>query len=231
MINKKKKNGRNIGLVNNWKEILYSEFKKDYMQSLSLFLREEKLKNKIIFPPGKKIFSALNLTDFHEVKVVILGQDPYHGLGQAHGLSFSVETGIEKPPSLKNIFKELKSDIGIEEPKHGNLTNWGKNGVLLLNSVLTVEAGKPGSHYNRGWEKFTDKILELLSENKNVVFILWGNKAQEKASTLNLPNDSILKSPHPSPFSVNRGFFGSKPFSNANLILEAKGFSPVNWQL
>ncbi len=231
MINKKKKNGRNIGLVNNWKEILFSEFKKDYMQSLSLFLREEKLKNKIIFPPGKKIFSALNLTDFHEVKVVILGQDPYHGKGQAHGLSFSVENNVEKPPSLKNIFKELKSDLGIEEPEHGNLASWGKNGVLLLNSVLTVEAGKPGSHYHRGWEKFTDKILKLLSEHANVVFILWGNKAQEKVSTLNLANDLILKSPHPSPFSANRGFFGSKPFSNANLILKARGLSPVDWKL
>ena len=151
------------------------------MKNLSAFLREEKAKKKIIYPSGKKIFNALNLTDFHEVKAVIVGQDPYHGEGQANGLSFSVENGIAKPPSLRNIFKELKSDLGIEEPTHGNLTNWGKNGVLLLNSVLTVEAHKPGSHYNRGWERFTDKILELLSKNKEIVFILWGKRRKKKS--------------------------------------------------
>ena len=136
--------------------------------------------------------------------------------GQANGLSFSVENGIAKPPSLRNIFKELKSDLGIEEPIHGNLTNWGKNGVLLLNSVLTVEAHKPGSHYNRGWERFTNKILELLSENEEVVFVLWGKKAQEKVSSINLQDNSVIKSAHPSPFSANNGFFGSKPFSKVN---------------
>ena len=222
---------RDIGLFNSWKEKLLPEFRKEYMKRLSQFLREEQSKKKNIFPAGNKIFDALNLTDFYEVKVVILGQDPYHRRGQANGLSFSVEGHVEKPPSLKNIFKELKSDLGIEEPNHGNLCNWGKNGVLLLNSVLTVEEGKPGSHYNRGWEKFTDQILRLLCENGKVVFVLWGKKAQEKAYILNLPKHSILCSPHPSPFSANRGFFGSRPFSRANVILEQKGLKPVNWEL
>ena len=201
------------------------------MKNLSAFLREEKAKKKIIYPSGKKIFNALNLTDFHEVKAVIVGQDPYHGEGQANGLSFSVENGIAKPPSLRNIFKELKADLGIEEPTHGNLSNWGKNGVLLLNSVLTVEAHKPGSHYNRGWERFTDKILELLSTNKEIVFILWGKKAQEKVSSINLQDNSVIKSAHPSPFSANNGFFGSKPFSKVNLMLREMGLDPVDWKL
>ena len=225
------KNNRDVGLLNTWKEKLLLEFEKDYMKNLSVFLREEKAKKKIIYPSGKKIFNALNLTDFHEVKAVIVGQDPYHGEGQANGLSFSVENGIAKPPSLRNIFKELKADLGIEEPTHGNLSNWGKNGVLLLNSVLTVEAHKPGSHYNRGWERFTDKILELLSENEDVVFILWGKKAQEKASSINLQDNSVIKSAHPSPFSANNGFFGSKPFSKVNLMLREMGLDPVDWKL
>ena len=222
---------RDVGLQNTWKEILLPEFEKDYMKNLSAFLREEKAKKKIIYPSGKKIFNALNLTDFHAVKAVIVGQDPYHGEGQANGLSFSVENGIAKPPSLRNIFKELKSDLGLEEPIHGNLTNWGENGVLLLNSVLTVEAHKPGSHYNRGWETFTDKILELLSKNKEVVFILWGKKAREKVASINLQDDSVIKSAHPSPFSANNGFFGSKPFSKVNLILRKKGLEPIDWKL
>ncbi len=207
------------------------EFEKDYMKNLSAFLRKEKAKKKIIYPSGKKIFNALNLTDFHEVKAVIVGQDPYHGEGQANGLSFSVENGIAKPPSLRNIFKELKADLGIEEPTQGNLSKWGKNGVLLLNSVLTVEAHKPGSHCNRGWERFTDKILELLSTNKEIVFILWGKKAQEKVSSINLQDNSVIKSAHPSPFSANNGFFGSKPFSKVNLMLREMGLDPVDWKL
>tara|TARA_E500000178_G_scaffold302444_1_gene311972 strand:+ start:383 stop:1072 length:690 start_codon:yes stop_codon:yes gene_type:complete len=228
---KHSKNNRDVGLQNTWKEKLLPEFEKDYMKNLSAFLREEKAKKKIIYPPGKKIFNALNLTDFHEVKAVIVGQDPYHGERQANGLSFSVENGTAKPPSLRNIFKELKSDLRIEEPIHGDLTNWGKNGVLLLNSVLTVEAHKPGSHYNRGWERFTNKILELLSENKKVVFILWGKKAQEKASSVNLTDNFVIESAHPSPFSANNGFFGSKPFSKVNLLLREKGLDPVDWKL
>ena len=225
------KNNRDVGLRNTWKEKLLPEFEKDYMKNLSAFLREEKAKKKIIYPSGKKIFNALNLTDFHEVKVVIVGQDPYHGEGQANGLSFSVENGIAKPPSLRNIFKELKSDLGIKEPIHGNLTGWGKNGVLLLNSVLTVEAHKPGSHYNRGWERFTNKILELLAENEEVVFVLWGKKAQEKVASINLQCNCVIKSAHPSPFSANNGFFGSKPFSQVNQILREKGLVPVDWSL
>ena len=225
------KNTRDVGLQNTWKEKLLPEFEKDYMKNLGAFLREEKAQKKIIYPSGKKIFNALNLTDFHQVKAVIVGQDPYHGEGQANGLSFSVENGIAKPPSLRNIFKELKSDLGIEEPTHGNLTNWGENGVLLLNSVLTVEAHKPGSHYNRGWERFTDKILALLSTNKDIVFILWGKKAQEKVSSINLRDNSVIKSAHPSPFSANNGFFGSKPFSKVNLMLREMGLDPVDWKL
>ena len=225
------KNNRDIGLQNTWKEKLLPEFEKDYMKNLSSFLREEKAKKKIIYPSGKKIFNAFNLTDFHEVKAVIVGQDPYHGEGQANGLSFSVENGIAKPPSLRNIFKELKADLGIEEPTHGNLSKWGENGVLLLNSVLTVEAHKPGSHCNRGWERFTDKILELLSTNKEIVFILWGKKAQEKVSSINLRDNSVIKSAHPSPFSANNGFFGSKPFSKVNRMLREKGLNPVDWKL
>ena len=224
-------NNRDVGLQNTWKEKLLPEFEKDYMKNLSAFLREEKAKKKIIYPSGKKIFNALNLTDFHEVKAVIVGQDPYHGEGQANGLSFSVENGIAKPPSLRNIFKELKADLGIEEPTHGDLSNWGKNGVLLLNSVLTVEAHKPGSHCSRGWERFTDKILELLSTNKEIVFILWGKKAQEKVSSINFQDNSVIKSAHPSPFSANNGFFGSKPFSKVNLMLREKGLDPVDWSL
>ena len=225
------KNTRDVGLQNTWKEKLLLEFEKEYMKNLSAFLREEKAKKKIIYPSGKKIFNALNLTDFHEVKAVIVGQDPYHGEGQANGLSFSVENGIAKPPSLRNIFKELKADLGIQEPIHGNLSKWGENGVLLLNSVLTVEAHKPGSHCNRGWERFTDKILELLSTNKEIVFILWGKKAQEKVSSINLQDNSVIKSAHPSPFSANNGFFGSKPFSKVNLMLREMGLDPVDWKL
>ena len=172
---------KKIILENSWKEKLLEEFNKDYMRSLSVFLRSEKLKNKIIFPPGNKIFNAFNLTKFEDVKVVILGQDPYHGHNQAHGLSFSVEEGIRPPPSLKNIFKELESDMGIKQPEHGNLERWCSEGVLLLNSILTVEKSKPASHANMGWEQFTDKILSILNELKrNIVFILWGKKAQEK---------------------------------------------------
>ena len=225
------KNIRDVGLQNTWKEKLLPEFEKDYMKNLSAFLREEKAKKKIIYPSGEKIFNALNLTDFPEVKAVIVGQDPYHGEGQANGLSFSVENCVAKPPSLRNIFKELKSDLGFEEPMHGNLTDWGKSGVLLLNSVLTVEAHKPGSHYNRGWERFTNKILELLSENEEVVFVLWGKKAQEKAASINLRYNSVIRSAHPSPFSANNGFFGSKPFSRVNLMLREKGLNPVDWKL
>ena len=223
---------KKIILENSWKEKLLEEFNKDYMRSLSEFLRSEKLKNKIIFPPGNKIFNAFNLTKFEDVKVVILGQDPYHGHNQAHGLSFSVEEGIRPPPSLKNIFKELESDMGIKQPEHGNLERWCSEGVLLLNSILTVEKSKPTSHSNMGWEQFTDKILSILNDLKrNVVFILWGKKAQEKVHFLDNNRHLILKSAHPSPYSANNGFLGSKPFSKTNHYLNSNNIKEIDWDL
>ena len=223
---------KKIILENSWKEKLLEEFNKDYMRSLSEFLRSEKLKNKIIFPPGNKIFNAFNLTKFEDVKVVILGQDPYHGQNQAHGLSFSVEEGIRPPPSLKNIFKELESDMGIKQPEHGNLERWCSEGVLLLNSILTVEKSKPASHANMGWEQFTDKILSILNDLKrNVVFILWGKKAQEKGHFLDKNRHLILKSAHPSPYSANNGFLGSKPFSKTNHYLNSNNIKEIDWDL
>ena len=223
---------KKIILENSWKEKLLEEFNKDYMRSLSEFLRSEKLKNKIIFPPGNKIFNAFNLTKFEDVKVVILGQDPYHGQNQAHGLSFSVEEGIRPPPSLKNIFKELESDMGIKQPEHGNLERWCNEGVLLLNSILTVEKSKPASHSNMGWEQFTDKILSILNDLKrNVVFILWGKKAQEKGHFLDKNRHLILKSAHPSPYSANNGFLGSKPFSKTNHYLNSNNIKEIDWDL
>lgn len=223
---------KKIIIENSWKEKLLEEFNKDYMQSLSEFLRSEKSKNKIIFPPGNKIFNAFNLTKFENVKVVILGQDPYHGHNQAHGLSFSVEEGIRPPPSLKNIFKELESDIGIKQPEHGNLERWCSEGVLLLNSILTVEKSKPASHANVGWEKFTDKILSILNDLKrNIVFILWGRKAQEKGHFLDKNRHLILKSAHPSPYSANNGFLGSKPFSKTNHYLNSNNIKEIDWDL
>ena len=221
-----------IELESSWKEKLIDEFNKEYMLSLRDFLKKEKLKRKVIFPPGRKIFSALNLTSFQNVKVVILGQDPYHGSNQAHGLSFSVEHGIKPPPSLNNIFKELASDLDIKKPNHGNLEKWGKEGVLLLNSILTVEKSKPGSHANKGWEVFTDKILFLLnSSKKNLVFILWGKKAQEKGHFIDSDRHMIIKSTHPSPYSANNGFLGSKPFSKTNKYLRENNIDEVNWSL
>ena len=221
-----------IELESSWKEKLIDEFNKEYMHSLRDFLKKEKSERKVIFPPGRKIFSALNLTSFKNVKVVILGQDPYHGSNQAHGLSFSVEYGIKPPPSLNNIFKELASDLNIEKPNHGNLEEWGKQGVLLLNSILTVEKSKPGSHANRGWEVFTDKILFLLNSSKNnLVFILWGKKAQEKGHFIDSDRHMIIKSTHPSPYSANNGFLGSKPFSKTNSYLKKHRIKEINWNL
>ena len=221
-----------IELESSWKEKLIDEFNKEYMHSLRDFLKKEKSERKVIFPPGRKIFSALNLTSFQNVKAVILGQDPYHGSNQAHGLSFSVEHGIRPPPSLNNIFKELASDLNIEKPNHGNLEEWGKQGVLLLNSILTVEKSKPGSHANRGWEVFTDKILFLLNSSKNnLVFILWGKKAQEKGHFIDSDRHMIIKSTHPSPYSANNGFLGSKPFSKTNSYLKKHRIKEINWNL
>ena len=221
-----------IELESSWKEKLIDEFNKEYMHSLRDFLKKEKSERKVIFPPGRKIFSALNLTSFQNVKAVILGQDPYHGSNQAHGLSFSVEYGIKPPPSLNNIFKELASDLNIEKPNHGNLEEWGKQGVLLLNSILTVEKSKPGSHANRGWEVFTDKILFLLNSSKNnLVFILWGKKAQEKGHFIDSDRHMIIKSTHPSPYSANNGFLGSKPFSRTNQYLKKNNIKEIDWYL
>ena len=221
-----------IELESSWKEKLIDEFNKEYMHSLRDFLKKEKSERKVIFPPGRKIFSALNLTSFQNVKAVILGQDPYHGYNQAHGLSFSVEYGIKPPPSLNNIFKELASDLNIEKPNHGNLEKWGKQGVLLLNSILTVEKSKPGSHANRGWEVFTDRILFLLNSSKNnLVFILWGKKAQEKGHFIDSDRHMIIKSTHPSPYSANNGFLGSKPFSRTNQYLKKNNIKEIDWHL
>ena len=220
-----------ISLEISWKEKLIDEFDKDYIKSLKKFLEKEKL-NKSIFPPGSQIFNAFNLTKFHDVKAVIIGQDPYHGEGQAHGLSFSVRKNIPPPPSLKNIFKELQSDIGIVQPNHGNLENWSKKGVLLLNSILTVEKGRPGSHANKGWERFTDKVLENLNYfKKNLVYILWGKKSQEKENFINKNKNLIICSSHPSPYSANNGFFGSKPFSKTNDYLCKNNIKPIDWDL
>lgn len=211
---------------------IQNEIERTYMQDLISFLKNEKEKGKIIYPSHEHIFEAFKQTSFDNVKIVILGQDPYHGEGQAHGLSFSVQKGIKAPPSLVNIFKELKNDLGFETPRHGNLESWAKEGVLLLNTVLTVEAGKAGSHHKKGWEKFTNKIVDILSEHKeHLVFILWGSPAQKKASHVDSSRHLILKSVHPSPLSYYRGFLGSKPFSQANKYLQDHGISPINWEL
>ena len=221
-----------INLESSWLKVLKDEFEKPYMKNLSIFLNSEKNNNKIIYPPGSKIFNALNLTPFTSVKVIILGQDPYHGQNQANGLSFSVEIGNKIPPSLQNIFKELNSDLNILPSQHGDLSNWAKQGVLLLNTILTVEASKPSSHSNKGWEIFTDKILHSLSSLKdNLVFILWGKKAQEKISLIDESKHKILKSTHPSPYSANNGFFGSQPFSKTNFFLKSKNIDKINWKL
>ena len=223
---------RNIYLEESWKALLISEFEKDYMQSLSHFLREQKLHKKIIYPPGNKIFNAFQLTKFEKLKVVILGQDPYHGIGQAHGLSFSVEQGIKPPPSLNNIFKELESDLGLKRPDHGNLEKWAQQGVLLLNSILTVEKGSPGSHSKRGWEIFTDEVLNTITSlRKNTVFILWGQKAQDKCHFIDSTENLVIKSSHPSPYSAHGGFLGSKPFSRTNNYLKDHGYDPIDWDL
>lgn len=223
---------RNIYLEESWKALLISEFEKDYMQSLSHFLREQKLHKKIIYPPGNKIFNAFQLTKFEKLKVVILGQDPYHGIGQAHGLSFSVEQGIKPPPSLNNIFKELESDLGLKRPDHGNLEKWAQQGVLLLNSILTVEKGSPGSHTKRGWEIFTDEVLNTITSlRKNTVFILWGQKAQDKCHFIDSTENLVIKSSHPSPYSAHGGFLGSKPFSRTNNYLKDHGYDPIDWDL
>ena len=222
-----------VKLEATWLAVLQDEFEKDYMKSLKSFLIEEKKVGKIIYPKSDDIFRAFELTPFDKVKVVILGQDPYHGAGQAHGLSFSVENGIRFPPSLQNIFKELETDIeGFKNPNQGNLSNWAKQGVLMLNASLTVRANEAGSHQKQGWENFTDKVIETISKEKeNVIFILWGKFAQAKETLINIEKHIIIKSAHPSPFSAFSGFFGSKPFSKTNKILSDLGKEEIDWGL
>ncbi len=218
-------------IENTWLERLSEEFESSYFFDLKNFLVEEKKKYKI-YPPGSEIFAAFNYTPFDRVKVVILGQDPYHGPGQANGLCFSVKNGIPQPPSLRNIFKELRDDLGIEIPKNGNLERWALQGVLLLNATLTVRANQAGSHQNRGWERFTDKAIFTLSETKeHLVFILWGKYAQNKELLIDASKHLLIKSPHPSPFSADRGFFGSRPFSRTNEYLVNHGIEKVDWEL
>ena len=213
-----------------WNEILAEEMEKDYYQELQAFVQKRRAEVRV-FPEEKNVFNALELTPFESVKVVILGQDPYHGFGQAHGLSFSVQKGIPLPPSLKNIYKELQEDIGGELPTEGDLSHWAKQGVLLLNTVLTVEEGNANSHKGRGWERLTNRLIESLNELKHpVIFILWGKPAQDKEKLITNPNHVLLKAPHPSPLSAYRGFFGSKPFSKVNDILIQQGQTPIRWK-
>ena len=214
-----------------WKKILWDEFQSPYFSELKTFLVEE-AGSRTIYPPGALIFNAFQHTPFDNVKVVILGQDPYHGLGQAHGLCFSVPPGIKAPPSLVNIFKELKADLEIPVPAHGNLESWADQGVLLLNATLTARAGEAGSHQNKGWETFTDAVIQKISQQKsNVVFLLWGRYAQAKEALVDGSKHLVLKAAHPSPFSAYNGFFGCRHFSLANNYLEEKGIEPVNWTL
>lgn len=218
-----------VNIAPSWHEKLSHEFSKPYFLNLATFVRHA-YHNQRIYPPGKAIFKAFDLCSFEATQVVILGQDPYHGPGQANGLCFSVNEGIAMPPSLVNIFKEIKNDLGVPIPKHGNLDRWAKQGVLLLNATLTVAAHKPGSHQNKGWEQFTDAVITTLATKKKyIVFILWGAYAQKKASIINPKNHLILSSPHPSPFSATRGFFGNRHFSKANTYLQSHGYEPIKW--
>ena len=216
---------------NNWDKILQEEYHKEYFKKIVKFINKE-YKQKTIFPPKSKILRALSLTNYDDVKVVILGQDPYHGVGEANGLCFAVNNGIKLPPSLQNIYKELENDLNIKPAKVGNLECWAKEGVLLLNAVLTVEKDKAASHKNIGWETFTDAIIKKINEKDTpVVFILWGNFAKSKKVFITNKKHLIIESTHPSPFSANYGFFGSKPFSKTNTYLESKGIKPINWEV
>jgi uracil-DNA glycosylase len=216
-----------------WKEVLKDEFSKPYFQQVVTFLKTERAAGKIIYPPGPLIFNAFNQTPFSKLKVVLIGQDPYHGNGQAHGLSFSVPNGVNPPPSLLNIFKEIRSDIGLAMPKeYGNLTRWAEQGVLLLNAALTVRANEPFSHAKAGWAEFTDAVIKKISdEKKGVIFLLWGRFAQEKQVLIDETAHFVLKAAHPSPFSADKGFFGCKHFSRTNDLLVQQGLSPIDWKL
>lgn len=221
-----------IHLHDSWKAPLLPEFESDYMAALRGFLVAEKAAGKIIFPKAGEWFRALDLTPLDKVRVVILGQDPYHGPGQAHGLCFSVRPGVRPPPSLLNIYKELETDLGLPRPRHGFLEHWARQGVLLLNSVLTVEAGKAASHSQKGWEKFTDAVIRLINaRTEPVVFMLWGAYAQKKAAFVDQNRHLVLKAAHPSPLSAHNGFLGCGHFSKANAFLESKGLVPIDWSL
>jgi uracil-DNA glycosylase len=221
-----------VKIEESWKAVLKDEFSKPYFQQIPLHLKTERAQGKTIYPPGSLIFNAFNTTPFSAIKAVILGQDPYHGYGQAHGLCFSVPYGVAPPPSLLNIFKELKEDIGLEIPQHGNLTYWAEQGVFLLNASLTVRAGEPMSHSKIGWAQFTDTVIKKISEQKeHVVFLLWGKFAQEKRLLIDETKHCVLRAVHPSPLSAHAGFFGCKHFSKTNEYLMSKGIDPVDWKL
>ena len=223
---------REIKLHSQWRQVIGEEFEKDYMQSLREFLLQRKQQGAVIYPPSDQWFSALNNTPFEQVRVVILGQDPYHGAGQAHGLCFSVTPDIKVPPSLANIYKEMKSDLGIDQPNHGCLMSWAQQGVLLLNATLTVEDGIAGAHQGKGWERFTDQVIKAVNQQlEGVVFMLWGSYAQKKSAMIDSSRHLVLKSVHPSPLSAYRGFFGCGHFSATNHYLQEKGLEPINWQL
>lgn len=223
---------RAVQLAEDWKRVLGDEFQQPYMQQLRSFLIEEKAAGKIIYPPGPLIFNALNSTPLDKVKVVIIGQDPYHGPGQAHGLCFSVQPGVRTPPSLRNIYKEIERDLGHPIPAHGYLQSWAEQGVLLLNAVLTVTQGQAGAHANRGWERFTSRIIEILnSQCEHLVFLLWGSYAQKKGQHIDESRHCVLKSVHPSPLSAHRGFIGCGHFSAANAYLLEHGRGPIDWRL
>ncbi len=225
-------NFRSIERAPSWLTLLKGELEQDYMHSLSQYLEQRRASGEIVYPRPQEWFHALEATSFDQVKVVILGQDPYHGPGQAHGLCFSVLPPTAPPPSLANIYKELRSDLGLEPPMHGCLTSWAEQGVLLLNSVLTVEAGQAATHQGKGWEQFTDAIIECINrELEGVVFMLWGAYAQKKGKLLNTERHCVLHAPHPSPLSAHRGFFGCQHFSKANAYLKERGLEPINWAL
>jgi uracil-DNA glycosylase len=222
-----------VQMEDSWKRELKQEFAKAYFQQIVTFLKTEKVQGKTIYPPGPLIFNAFNLTPFDNVKVVILGQDPYHGQGQAHGLCFSVQDGITPPPSLINIYKEIEKDIGVGMPaRHGNLSKWAQQGVLLINAFLTVRANEPASHSKIGWDQFTNAVIQKISDSKKgVVFLLWGKFAQEKQSLIDETKHHVLKAAHPSPFSADKGFFGCKHFSQTNDLLLKEGREPIDWKL
>jgi len=223
---------RAVQLKPDWLDALQGEFAQPYMQQLRDFLQAEKAAGKTIFPPGALIFNALNSTPLDKVRVVIIGQDPYHGPGQAHGLSFSVPPGVRTPPSLRNIFKEINRDLGLPIPQHGCLQSWAEQGVLLLNAVLTVEQGHAGSHARRGWERFTSRVIELVNERcEHCVFLLWGSYAQRKGEQIDRTRHCVLTSVHPSPLSAHRGFIGNGHFSAANDYLVSNGLAPIDWSL